>query len=71
MSFMIKGLKEAFSEANLEIVSRVIIKNQDIHEVIAEMKEDGKFDHLSSESDENDEYSEGEEESKIPMGTDD
>ena len=38
MSFMIKGLKEAFSDANLEIASRVIIKNQNIHDVLADMK---------------------------------
>ena len=71
MSFMIKGLKDAFSDANLEIASRVIIKAQNIHEVLAEMKEDGKLAPSSSESDEEDADSEGEEETKIQMGADD
>ena len=71
MSFMIKGLKEAFSDANLEIASRVIIKNQNIHDVLADMKQDGKLPSSSSESDEEDADSEGEEETKIHMGADD
>ena len=71
MSFMIKGIKEAFSDANLEIASRVIIKQQNIHEVLAEMKEDGKLPTSSSESEEEDASSEGEEETKIQMGADD
>ena len=57
MNFVIKELKEAFSDANIEMVSRIMIKQENVGEVIKEMREDGKFDDVyesdSSSDDEN------------------
>lgn len=34
MNSTIKAIKDAFSDNNLEIVSRVVIKQEDIHDVL-------------------------------------
>lgn len=51
-------LKEAFSEANLELVNRCVFRGEDVKKVVREMREEGKF---SSESDEEEESSDEEE----------
>lgn len=68
MNFVIKELKEAFSDANIEMVSRIMIKQENVSEVIKEMREDGKFDDAyESDSSGEDEYEQyGQEESKRP-----
>lgn len=58
-------IKEAFSEANIEMVHRAIIKGEDLVKVVKEMREEGKFsseEEQESSEEELDEYGEDDEE---------
>ena len=70
MNSTIKAIKDAFSDNNLEIVSRVVIKQEDIHDVLQDMAEEGKFS-ASDESYDDEDGEEEEEETKIPFNSED
>ena len=44
-------IKEAFSDANIELVHRTIFKQEDVCQVVRQMREEGKF---SSDGDQSD-----------------